>query len=677
MRLTVKRCLGILLTALLCAVAAAQESPAPSSSAPESEIQDKLNDLQRHVEQQEVLKLRRVEDVESQITALDQNIDRILLIFGLSAALVLILVVSHQRAQNRLAAERLSRTTREAELLVNDIRRELARPETEFLRISHFLRHQLRCFWDRTPSPNDMGRVQQFLQSPDLPVSLHCMALALVAEYEKRWESAVAALEQIREFDSEDPFILFHLANVHAQIAGVVGSQQSKAQHAKLARQYYAEFAVVSRLTDIPVDSMPTAPHVPSAVQSLSGTPDNPQPIAPSASSQTPIPVPQSVSTKPVIVKPASVQTPATPPVTIVKPATVQTPAANKPVAPQTIPGKTPTIPGAIAKPVTPQTPPAVNKPVAPQTTPDKKPTTPGAIAKPVTPQTPSAVNKPVTPQTTPDKKPTVQPTIAAQSAAPATNGGIPTAKPSEELQTASKIIANHKSTNKIASAPTNGATKPAKTESQTPSSNGSSPAPAQEDLTIKKDRAINALNRTLGAFRSATTAAKEKTNFKRGQNGKGKAIDFNDPEAVMWHYIKQAEVCLENATRPKNFWRQKRLRDRALSHYAKAQEHKTCDALYFNWGIALVDKAMLMPEEQRESYYHAAIDKFLAGHAISPKRFQFPLATLYAIAGESEQCRTWLKRSDESGTLDKESLRDAPDFERVRGQPWFSEFIS
>ena len=904
-----KRWITLFSAALLCVCAAAQESSKPVPPPPaESGLQERLHDLQQHVEQQEVLGLRRIEDVEQQIGALDQNINRILLIFGLSAALVLILVVSHQRAQNRLAAERLSRTTREAELLVNDIRRELSRPETEFLRISHFLRHQLRNFWDRTPSPHDIGRVQQFLQSPDLPVSLHCMALALVAAYEKRWESAVAALEQIREFDSDDPFVVFHLANVHAQIAGVVGSQQSKAQHAKLARQYYAEFAVFARLADLPADAMPPSPRVPSAIKSLSGDADVPTPIPPRHSSQTPLPdiidkpiqnvtanpkitqekpvptKPKSPETKPTgprlqplptpystskaatssstipkaepseqlkaveqktktikpaitsstsssnnipkskpveqlqptykhssdtISQPASVQTPT---VVTPKPAFVPTPTAvNKPATTQTTLNKTSTTPPtAIAKPsITPetlkavptpplknipaakptevtttletlaktatvQTPTADNKPDTTQTALDKTSTTPPAsIAKPAVttsetakdeptllsknipekseetiakpaPQTvadkmPSATTQPVQNDTTstprlnplptpesfskkgeettakPNTTPVVTetsptPVVAKTSPAPSSNGtspvkpaeqlqttsnikkpdetiakpaatsastktspapssnGTSAVKPSEELQTNSKTAPDKKPSEAKQTASTNGAAKPdEQTDSKTPPK-----ADVESSKPAKGDGAMNSLvNRTMSALRSATKNAKSKL-----PNGKTTVHASLDPETAMWDCIKKGDECMEESARFKSAWRQKRAIDRALTHYAKAQEYKTNDTLYFNWGIALVDKALHLPEKKRDIFYNAAIDRFLAGHAIAPKRFHFPLATLCAIAGHNNECRLWLKRSLESGTLDHESLLDAPDFEPIRAEPWFSDFM-
>ena len=44
-------------------------------------------------------------------------------------------MISSLRAQQRLSAEQVSRTVREAQGLMNDIRQELSRPEMEYLRV--------------------------------------------------------------------------------------------------------------------------------------------------------------------------------------------------------------------------------------------------------------------------------------------------------------------------------------------------------------------------------------------------------------------------------------------------------------------------------------------------------------------------------------------------------------
>ena len=53
-------------------------------------------------------------------------------------------MISSLRAQQRLSAEQVSRTVREAQGLMNDIRQELSRPEMEYLRVGHMLRKMMR-----------------------------------------------------------------------------------------------------------------------------------------------------------------------------------------------------------------------------------------------------------------------------------------------------------------------------------------------------------------------------------------------------------------------------------------------------------------------------------------------------------------------------------------------------
>lgn len=149
-----------------------------------------------------------------------------------------------------------------------------------------------------------------------------------------------------------------------------------------------------------------------------------------------------------------------------------------------------------------------------------------------------------------------------------------------------------------------------------------------------------------------------------------------SETETEMWSEIRRGDLCMEQAAGVFNLRRRHRLIDRALTHYTQAQGNKTNQTLYLNWGLALLGKALHMPPKKRDPFFNAAIDKFLAGNVIAPHRFDFSLASLYAIIGNAVECRRWLQKSRESQTLDMESLRNAPDFDGVRGLPWFSEFM-
>lgn len=149
-----------------------------------------------------------------------------------------------------------------------------------------------------------------------------------------------------------------------------------------------------------------------------------------------------------------------------------------------------------------------------------------------------------------------------------------------------------------------------------------------------------------------------------------------SEAEKEMWTQIRRGDLSMEQAANVFNLRRRHRLIDRALSHYTEAQGNKTNRTLYHNWGLALLGKALHLPPKKRDPYFNAAVDKFLAGNVIAPHEFDFALASLYAIIGHGGECRRWLQESRQSGKLDIESLRHAADFEGMRGQPWFAEFM-
>jgi len=143
-----------------------------------------------------------------------------------------------------------------------------------------------------------------------------------------------------------------------------------------------------------------------------------------------------------------------------------------------------------------------------------------------------------------------------------------------------------------------------------------------------------------------------------------------------MWKEVQKGDQVMIRATTAKSLRDRNRLIDRAIICYAQAQAHKTNETLYHNWGLALLAKALHVAPKKRASFYNAAVDKFLAGNVVAPHYFDFYLASLYAIIGNKEECLKWLKVARESGKLDAESLMQAPDFDLVRGEPWFDEFI-
>ena len=145
-------------------------------------------------------------------------------------------------------------------------------------------------------------------------------------------------------------------------------------------------------------------------------------------------------------------------------------------------------------------------------------------------------------------------------------------------------------------------------------------------------------------------------------------------PEALMWRAIRAGDAAMADALPARTFRERHRKIDQAIGLYAEAQSHKTNDVLYFNWGLALLGKALNTPDKKRAVFMNAAVDKFMAGNVVRPGAFDFHLASLYALMGDGENCRKWLRACAERNNLDSASL-DAPDFDAMRGQDWFREF--
>ncbi|MGI9298155.1 MAG: hypothetical protein ACR2QC_09695 [Gammaproteobacteria bacterium] len=627
---------------VLCALlfSAAVVAAEPDAASP---LREKIEQLEEQFHQQELLALRRVEGVEVRMETLDRNINRVFLIFGLSAALILAFVIGHQRARNRLDSERVNRAVRETETLNADIRRELNRPEMEFLRVGHFLRRLMRQFAENGVSAGDIVQIRVIGNDPNMPVSLHYTAQVLAAEYEERWHDAEESLEQLRQLDAEDPFVLLHLSHVHTRIAEQKGDVRDRKRHLQTASRYYAQFAVAAQMET----ETPARPQIPPS-------PPAPQKAAVAAPPRTEI---------------QSRQTPA-PPVTVSK-----TPEAKPQFAP---PPRETGIrpPSAIAQKPPPPTVAAASGDSESRENVPPRPSAPpqSEIVKPRTP----TISAP--PETVPKTVPESAPSAVVSPKPVFQKPESESAKPAPSPATAETA---QKSRPEIA-AQTREDAPPPETKI-----NG-------ETKTVPRGAAAgvswNAIGVALSAIKSGSANLLSDV---RGAAGKivGGADGGPPPflpvpaasevpekagaaETEMWKCIRRGDLRMAQAANAPGLRRRNRLIDQALACYAQAQGHRTNETLYLNWGLSLLGKALHLPEKKREPFFNAAIDKFLAGNVIAPHRFDFSLATLYAIIGREMECRQWLAAARESGTLDAESLRHAPDFDGVRRQPWFAEFM-
>ena len=147
-------------------------------------------------------------------------------------------------------------------------------------------------------------------------------------------------------------------------------------------------------------------------------------------------------------------------------------------------------------------------------------------------------------------------------------------------------------------------------------------------------------------------------------------------PEALMWRAIRAGDQAMAQALPARTARERHRKIDKAIGLYAEAQSHKTNDVLYFNWGLALLGKALNTPDKKRAVFMNAAVDKFMAGNVVRPGAFDFHLASLYALMADGENCRKWLQACADNDALDAAALQ-APDFDAVRGRVWFREFES
>ena len=785
-------CKRLLLPALFLACisagsALAQDKSAAAISAPEAAAATKrLDKLEQHVNNQELLNIRRLESVESRMETMDNNVNRVLLIFGLLLVLVLAMLVNYQRLAGRMAEERIHKASEKAETLMRDIQRELTRPETEFLRIGYFLRRLMREFLEQQVLSADIAKVRVYGQDPNLPVSLHCIAHSLVAGYEERWKDAIEQLEQLRQMDRHDPFVLLHLSNAHAHFSRRHSVKKEQQYHSKMSSQYYAQYVMMAasapgtpqtrgdpakwRLdTTRPTAQRDAAP--PSPVQVITAPapavdaiqkpasvsapkaqrPDHlpshqivvaekPKPMAkaPPLRSATPSSVLHAEAAPP---PPAQVI--AAPAVdAIQKPAAVSAPKVQRPdhsPSHQIVVAAKPK-PMAKAPPLRSVTPSsvlhaeakpssdiAVSPPKSSTATDVISKSKPVAPAASASPKTQAAVRP--TPRLAAQPQPVkslapVKPIISSQSESPASVndaavdgndklirhqiGGVAEAPPinrapshqivaaEESKPVAPAASASPKTQAAVQPIPRLAAQpQPVKSPSPIISSPAESPVPVNAkpvNGTVVNGSGKSFLHKIGKAVsRNADVAIRTPIGILKGLRANRIAeplpvftlpdlstIPESAPvaELKMWQHIRKGDNHMIAAGGETSLRRRNKRIDAALQSYTEAQTHKTNLTLYLNWGMALQGKAMHVPSPKRDLYFNAAVDKFMAGNVIAPHRFDLAIASLYAALGAADECHQWLQQLSENGQLDKSLLHTAPEFDNMRNQSWFADFL-
>ena len=680
-----------------------------SAYSPEKEIEE----LEQRFVRQEILALQRVEDVETRIEILDRHFNRVFLILGLSAALALMLFAAHQRSRNRLNTERLNRAVREADMLRDDIRRELHRPETEFLRIGHFLRRMMRESLDAKPAERHFSEIRAIIRDPNVPVSLHYMAQILLFEHDSRWRDAEHVLEQLRQMDPEDPFVLLHLFHVHTRISEGSGDSYDRKRHRQTANQYYAQFAVIAQTKDIPASpatakKSPPAPKTPPpAIAAAESESENDSKTAENDSEFDSESAAENITKNAAESESKSAAESESESASKIAENVSESDSEN--IVKNAAESESKSAAESVSE--------SASKTSEKVSESDSESASENIVKNAVESESKSAAesesktSENVSESDSENIAENVSESESKTSEKDSENDSESESESSAEVQTniskpQSEIVHTKPAQSppvktefappqivppKPPKPPKTAETKPApKMPPSLPSAANGKKRPA-ENLLMKKIgklswRGIGGAikNKTVNLISEATNVAGKINN---GANGdippflpvpaiselpekKGTA------ESEMWKCIRAGDLAMAQAAAVANMRHRNRLIDRALISYAQAQGHKTNETLYLNWGLSLLGKALHLPLKKREPFFNAAIDKFLAGNVISPHRFDFSLATLYAIIGRETECKQWLATARESGTLNLESLHHAPDFDGVRNQPWFAEFM-
>jgi hypothetical protein len=109
----------------------------------------------------------------------------------------------------------------------------------------------------------------------------------------------------------------------------------------------------------------------------------------------------------------------------------------------------------------------------------------------------------------------------------------------------------------------------------------------------------------------------------------------------------------------------------------AKSTKNEKTRALN-NWGNALFEQAKRKTGAEADRLFAAAIEKLLRSESLVPGKAAYNLACLTALKGQPDECRKWLSKSLEHGTLpSKQHLLNDSDLESVRSMAWFHELLS
>jgi tetratricopeptide (TPR) repeat protein len=115
-----------------------------------------------------------------------------------------------------------------------------------------------------------------------------------------------------------------------------------------------------------------------------------------------------------------------------------------------------------------------------------------------------------------------------------------------------------------------------------------------------------------------------------------------------------------------------------AYEKYARAVEIKPDIHMVFNnWGGALIEQANLKPDTEANQLLDLAEEKLKTALNLSSTGTSYNLACLYALRGQENDCREWLEKTYDVGTLPNcDLLAKDTTLDSVREKPWFKEFL-
>ena len=634
----------------------------------QGEVERGLVEVEQRLFDDGALTRRRIEHVETRLDASERRVNALLGILALVLLLGFFFIAGNLRARQQLLSERVSRVSRDAETLMRDIQHELRRPELEHLRISQMLRRLVRQL--RSPDPSLSGaqfipEMRAACNDPYLPASLYFMARVLSAEHDGNWNIAAQMLEQLREMDVKDPDVLLHLSHVHKNIAVNTADREVRNRHQRLSYQYYAQFAAAMKSEAARTDDLQQPDKIPPPPRAKRQTTPPPPPPAPHDAVQ---------AVQPAAVQPAQPQS---------APAVVRRePPASVIVKPQTPPPRRETPPAPPVVFIKPQTPPPARQENSSAQATQPQATQP-QTAQPQTAQPQAAQPQAAQPQAA---QPQAAQPQAAQPQAAQRQATQPQATQTQAAQPATPPPPARPAAQPQAAQQQQQQPTPAQPATDKPEADGAARRGGFKDRMIKFGRnniRVSAVGSGLkNSFGGLRNFIKEENNDPLpflpvpAMSETPPSAAGNAGEMRMWMSIARGDRSMRLAASAKSLRERNRLIDAAINGYTQAQASNTNRTLYHNWGLALLAKALHVPDKKRAPFFNAAVDKFMAGNVVSPHYFDFHLASLYAIIGNKQECLKWLEVARASGNLEVESLMQAPDFDTVRNEPWFDQFL-